>query len=148
MSDKIQCETLVNAPIDRVWEAIGDHRRFGEWFKVAIDQPFEVGKPSTGQITSPAYSHVRWTAEVVAVEPPRRLAFHWHPYAVEQGRDYGNEPMTPVDITLEPDGGGTRVRVVESGFDALPASRRDEAFRMNEGGWKQQLANVRAYVEG
>lgn len=148
MTDRIECEARIAAPIERVWEAIGDHRQFGEWFKVAIDQPFEAGQKSTGHITIPAYAHVRWTAEVVAVEPPHRLAFRWHPYAIEQGRDYSNEPMTLVDIMLEPDGDGTMVRVVESGFDALPASRRDEAFRMNASGWEAQMKNVRAYVEG
>lgn len=148
MTDIIECETRIAAPIERVWEAIGDHRKFGEWFKVALDQPFEAGQQSTGHITIPAYAHVRWTAEVVAVEPPRRLAFRWHPYAIEQGRDYSNEPTTLVDIMLEPDGDGTRVRVVESGFDALPASRRDEAFRMNSSGWEAQMKNVRTYVEG
>ena len=27
------------------------------------------------------------------------------------------------------------LQVVESGFDKIPAHRRDEAFRMNDGGW-------------
>ena len=42
--------------------------------------------------------------------------------------------------------GDTEVEVVESGFDALPAGRRDEAFRMNSGGWEQQMANIRDHV--
>jgi hypothetical protein len=42
--------------------------------------------------------------------------------------------------------GGTRLTVVESGFDRIPASRRDEAFRMNEGGWEEQMKNVEQYV--
>ena len=148
MTDRIEAETRIAAPLDTVWAAIGDHRRFGEWFKVALDQPFEAGKPSTGHMTNPGYTHVRWTVEVVAVEPPTRLAFHWHPYAIEQGRDYSNEPTTLVDITLHSDGDATVVKVVESGFDALPAARRDEAFRMNSAGWTKQMDNVRTYVEG
>jgi hypothetical protein len=39
------------------------------------------------------------------------------------------------------------VRVVESGFDKIPAHRRDEAFRMNEGGWAAQIKNIRNHVE-
>jgi hypothetical protein len=38
------------------------------------------------------------------------------------------------------------LEVVESGFDALPAARRAEAFRMNEEGWQQQMANIAAHV--
>jgi hypothetical protein len=37
---------------------------------------------------------------------------------------------------------------VESGFDALPAGRRAEAFRMNERGWATQMENIRAHVGG
>jgi uncharacterized protein YndB with AHSA1/START domain len=148
MTDKIETETLINASIDRVWDAVGDHRRFGKWFKVALDQPFVAGQKSTGHITHKGYEHVRWSADVVAVEPPRRLAFRWHPYAIEEGRDYSGEPTTLVEIVLEPSGEATRLRIVESGFDALPATRRDEAFRMNASGWDQQMVNVKAYVEG
>jgi len=28
----------------------------------------------------------------------------------------------------------------------LPANRRDEAFRMNDGGWSQQLVNIERHV--
>jgi hypothetical protein len=42
---------------------------------------------------------------------------------------------------------GTLLRVVESGFDKIPAGRRAEAFRMNEGGWTGQMKNIAAYVE-
>ena len=36
--------------------------------------------------------------------------------------------------------------VTESGFDKIPADRRLEAFRMNEGGWTAQLKNIENYV--
>ena len=146
MSDVIRKSTLVSAPIDRVWRAISDHREFGEWFRVALDQPFEAGKPSTGHMTYPGYEHIKWNAEIVAVEPPRRLAFRWHPYAIDPDFDYSNEPTTLVEFTLTERDGDTEVEVVESGFDALPVGRRDEAFRMNSGGWEQQMANIRDHV--
>jgi uncharacterized protein YndB with AHSA1/START domain len=146
MSDRIIESTHIAAPIDRVWRAVSDHRQFGEWFKVALDQPFEAGKPSTGHLTHPGYEHVRWTADVVAIEPPRRFAFRWHPYAIDQSVDYSNEPTTLVEFTLAESDGGTDVEVVESGFDALPAHRRDEAYRMNARGWAAQMTNVRDYL--
>jgi uncharacterized protein YndB with AHSA1/START domain len=146
MTDSIRKSTHIAAPIDRVWRAISDHREFGTWFKVALDQPFEAGKPSTGHITHPGYEHIRWTADVVAVEPPHRLAFRWHPYAIDPAVDYSNEPTTLVEFRLAERDGGTDVEVVESGFDAIPPGRRDEAFRMNEHGWEQQMVNVRDYL--
>src|SRR5690606_40548778 len=58
------------------------------------------------------------------LEPMRRFAFNWRPHAVEPDRDYSNEPHTLVEFTLEPTATGTRLVVVESGFDAIPADRR------------------------
>ena len=81
------------------------------------------------------------------MDEPNRFAFRWHPYAVDANVDYSDEPMTLVEFTLEPNEGGTRLTVAESGFDALPAHRRDEAFRMNDGGWAAQLDNIRTYVD-
>ena len=129
-----------------MWRAISDHREFGSWFKVALDQPFVAGAASTGHMTNKGYEHLRWNASVDAVEPLHRFAFRWHPYAIEPGRDYSSEPTTLVEFLLDPDGDGTRLRVVESGFDALSDSRRDEAFRMNSNGWAKQVENIRDHV--
>jgi hypothetical protein len=38
------------------------------------------------------------------------------------------------------------LRVIESGFDRIPAARRAEAFRMNSGGWEEQMVNIEKYV--
>jgi len=147
MTDSIRTSTHIKAPIDRVWRALSDHREFGEWFRVKLDQPFEVGKPSTGHITHPGYEHIKWNADIIAVEPQRRLALRWHPYAIDPKADYSNEPTTLVEFTLTEKDDGTDLEVVESGFDALPASRRDEAFRMNLRGWDAQMDNIRGYAE-
>jgi hypothetical protein len=39
------------------------------------------------------------------------------------------------------------LKIIESGFDKVPAHRREEAFRMNDGGWTQQVQNIKAHVE-
>ncbi len=41
---------------------------------------------------------------------------------------------------------GTLLVVTESGFEAVPAVRRDEAFRMNDGGWAAQVKNIARHV--
>lgn len=148
MSDRIEKSVDVTAPPAKVWRALTDHREFGTWFRVALDGPFAVGETSTGHITHPGYEHVRWTADVVAMDPETRFVFRWHPYAIDPDVDYSAEPQTLVEFTLTPHGQGTRVTVVESGFDAIPDSRRAEAFRMNEGGWTAQMENIRAHVDG
>ena len=148
MSDRIEKTIIIHAPIDRVWHAISDHREFGTWFKVALDQPFVVGQPSTGHMTYPGYEHCKWNADVVAVEPLRLLSFRAHPHAIDPDVDYSAEPKTLVKFRLEAEGEATRLTVVESGFDSIPEHRRAEAFRMNDHGWTLQVENVRAYLEG
>jgi hypothetical protein len=56
--------------------------------------------------------------------------------------------MTLVEFRLAEAADGTLLTVVESGFDRIPQARRDEAFRMNDGGWTAQVRNIQRYVEG
>ena len=146
MSDRIEKSIELKAPISRVWRAITDHREFGEWFRVELDAPFEPGKPSTGQITHPGYEHVKWTATVKEMQLERLFSFTWHPYAIDASVDYSDEAPTLVEFRLEEIPAGTRLVITESGFDKIPAHRRSEAFRMNEGGWAGQIKNIESHV--
>ena len=146
MTDRIEKTIELNAPIERVWRALTDHREFGEWFRVALDGPFVPGETATGRITHPGYEHVVWPARIEAIEPEHTFAFSWRPYAVDSAVDYTGEPMTQVEFTLQPTATGTRLRLVESGFDGIPAWRRAEAFRMNDGGWTEQVRNIERHV--
>lgn len=147
MSDKIEKTIELKAAPSRVWRALTDHREFGAWFRVALEGPFVVGQASRGHMTFPGYEHIVWEATVKAMEPEQRFAFTWHPYALDPQVDYSAEPPTLVEFRLEPHGGGTRLTLTESGFDRIPSERRAEAFRMNEGGWVQQMQNIRAHVD-
>ncbi len=81
------------------------------------------------------------------MKAPSYFAFTWHPYAVDHSIDYSKEPPTLVEFRLEPIEAGTRLTVIESGFDALPAERRPLALRMNEGGWEEQVGNIKRHAE-
>ena len=148
MADKIERQIDLKAPVERVWQALTDHRQFGEWFRVALEGPFVVGQVARGRITHKGYEHVVWQARVVAIERPSRFAFTWHPYAVKPDVDYSNEEPTLVEFRLAGIAQGTRLTITESGFDRIPAERRDEALRMNGSGWTQQIENIRAHVDG
>jgi uncharacterized protein YndB with AHSA1/START domain len=147
-TDRIRKQIRLNAPPARVWQALTDAEQFGTWFRVRMAGPFVVGQRSVGQITHPGYEHVRMEVLVETMEPETLFAYRWHPYAIDPKVDYSAEPMTLVEFRLQPDGGGTTLIVTESGFDKLPPARRDEAFRMNEGGWGQQMENIRQHVGG
>lgn len=146
MNDRIAIQGYLDASVARVWQALTDHRAFGHWFKVALPAPFAPGREAVGQITHPGYEHLTWRAVVRTMEPPHCFAFDWHPYAVDPAMDYTGEPMTRVTFDLDPHDGGTLLRLEESGFEALPAARRETAFRMNEAGWRQQMQNLRDYL--
>jgi hypothetical protein len=76
----------------------------------------------------------------------RRLAFRWHPFAIDGGTDYSEEPTTLVTFALTDVEGGTLLTITESGFDQLPPSRRDEAFKANAGGWEHQSRLIEKYL--
>lgn len=147
MSQSIERSIDIEAPVERVWTALTEPAQFGAWFRVRIDTGFAVGEEARGQILVPGFEHVPWEVRIVAMEAPRLFAFTWHPYAVEEGADYSAETPTRVEFTLTPISTGTRLTVVESGFENIPEHRRAEAFRMNEGGWAAQVKNIKAYVE-
>jgi uncharacterized protein YndB with AHSA1/START domain len=146
MSDRIEKTIEIEAPVSRVWHALTDHREFGDWFRVRLEGPFAAGQVARGHITYPGYEHLRFEATIRKIEPERLFSFTWHPYAVVPDQDYSKEPPTLVEFTLQKIQRGTLLRVVESGFDKLPAERRLEAYRMNEGGWRQQLDNITRHV--
>jgi uncharacterized protein YndB with AHSA1/START domain len=150
MSDRIEKRIELKAPLSRVWRALTDYREFGEWFRVKLDGPFVPGRVSRGQITYPGYEHVKWEAVVHKMEPERLFSFTWpHPRSLEKAdapADYSAEPSTLVEFRLEKTAQGTLLIVTESGFDNLPADRRLEAFRRNQGGWAEQVKNIEDYL--
>lgn len=147
-TDRIEKQILIDAPRSRVWRALTDVHEFGAWFGVDLEGRFAAGERLTGQITHPGYKHVVMDITVDRLEPERLMSWRWHPHAVEVGRDYSAEPATLVVFELEEADGGVRLTVVETGFDAIPASRREEAYRGNEGGWVSQLERIKRHVLG
>src|ERR1700689_2669030 len=146
MTERIEKQVELKAPVSRVWRALTDYREFGEWFKVKLDAPFVAGQVSRGHITHPGYEHMKWEAVVQKMEPERLFSFTWHPYGIDPKVDYSKETPTLVEFHLEKIPGGTLLKVIESGFDKVPAGRRAEAFRMNSNGWAEQVKNIEAYV--
>ena len=145
-TDRIEKRIELNAPPARVWRALTDHREFGEWFRVNLEGPFVSGQSTRGRITYPGYEHLIMEVVVQKMEPERLFSFHWHPYAVDPKMDYSKERPTLVEFKLEKTRVGTVLVVTESGFDSIPAARRGEAFRMNSGGWTEQMKNIEAHV--
>jgi uncharacterized protein YndB with AHSA1/START domain len=146
VTDRIEKKVVLRAPRSRVWRALTSAEEFGAWFGAKLDGAlFAPAARVQGRITTPGYEHFTLEFIVERIEPETLFSYRWHAYA-EPGFDYGDEPMTLVEFRLVDVAGGTELSVVESGFDRLPAARRDLAFRMNEGGWAEQLKNIARHV--
>ncbi len=145
-TDRIERQIVLRVPRSRVWQALTDPQEFGSWFGIKVAGVFAPGVRSRGRVTHPGYEHVEWDITVERMEAERLFSWRWHPHAVERGVDYSQEPTTLVEFTLEEVPEGTRLKVVESGFDRVPLARRAEAFRMNSDGWTQQLKAIERHV--
>lgn len=167
-TDKIEKRVTLRAPLSRVWKAISDSAEFGRWFGFEVEGEFAPGKTVRGtfqgqldeealmehqrrlglrasKVKAPPKGATFCTVE--SVEPERYFSFRWIPYGIDAEADVENEPTTLVEFRLEEVPQGTLLTITESGFDRVPAHRRERAFRMNEGGWAAQAENIQRYVE-
>ncbi len=145
-TDRIEKEILLRAPRARVWKALTTASEFGAWFGVKLESEFSPGARVKGQLTFKPYEHIIFDFIVDRIEPEHFFSYRWHPYALDPKVDYSSETPTLVEFRLEAVPEGTRLTVIESGFDRIPVGRRAEAFRANAGGWAEQLNNIARHV--
>ena len=116
--DRIQRDVLIAAPPEVVWEVVTEPEHVRQWMS---DAAFEARAGTTGTIGT---HEIR----IEDVEPPRRFSFRWESLLVE--------------FTLSEEDGGTRLSLVESGFEGRGGYRAE-----HEGGWTKFLAQLREYAE-
>jgi len=166
--DRVDKQVALRAPVSRVWQAIVNAEEFGSWFGVKLEGDFEIGKQIHGSLVWPideaaimeyqkqrglAPSRVKFPEPGFVfctperIEPETYFSFRWIPYGIDADIDPETEPTTLVEFRLEKTAEGTLLTISESGFDKVPAHRRERAFRMNEGGWTAQAENVRKHVD-
>ncbi|MGH8216451.1 MAG: SRPBCC family protein [Rhodanobacteraceae bacterium] len=156
-TDRIEKQVLLKAPRERVWRALSEAGEFGTWFGVRFDAPFAEGATVTGKITPTEVDDevaamqkphegtpFEWVVE--RIEPMQRIAFRWHPFAMDEGVDYTSEPMTRIVFELHDAPEGVLLTLTESGFDALPPARRARALAANDDGWAHQMMLVAKYL--
>lgn len=146
-TDRIEKQTILRAPLERVWTAVSDSGQFGAWFKARFHEPFAQGRTLIAEFTEPGYIGRTFALKVEALEPRQRLAFRWRPHEFDSaGEDFSDSTL--VEFLLEPHEDGTLLRIIESGFDRLPPEEREIQLRANDGGWSEQIGRITAYVSG
>jgi uncharacterized protein YndB with AHSA1/START domain len=146
MTDRIEKTIVLRAPRAEVWRAITTAEDFGAWFGARFTSAFKPATTVSGRITTPGYDHLLIDIMIERMDDQRLFSYRWHPHAVDAAVDYSKEPTTLVEFRLEDVPDGTRLTIVESGFDRLSADRRETAFRMNNDGWAQEVKNIERYV--
>ena len=157
LTDRIEKQILLKAPLKRVWRALSDAKEFGDWFGIKFDAPFVPGAILQGVIVGTKvnaevakgqkeYEGLSFEIKIEQMQPERLFSFRWHPGAVEPGYDYSSEPTTLVVFTLEKVPDGVQLTVTETGFDQLPLARRAKAFTANEGGWTIVIKLIEEYL--
>ncbi|MEM7359703.1 MAG: SRPBCC family protein [Pseudomonadota bacterium] len=148
MNNSIIKSIEINAPINRVWQALTDYQEFGSWFMVALENPFEVGQITTGRMLYPGSEGMLFTVRVLKMDAPTFFSFRW-PWDEHNLLDSeaAMEQTILVEFTLSETIGGTRLEVVESGFERVPENQRASMIQGNTRGWEEQTQNIRNYVE-
>ena len=145
-TDRIEKQILLRAPRARVWRALTETREFNAWFGVRLTGTFARGERLSGPVMHPGYEHLTMEITIEEVQPERRLAWRWHPGADEAGERKTPDETTLVVFELDDVDGGTLLRVTETGFNRIPLSRRDRAYRENTDGWDGQMKAIERYV--
>ncbi|MEU0797881.1 SRPBCC domain-containing protein [Amycolatopsis sp. NPDC005961] len=136
----IEREILIAAPPGKVWPLVAEP---GFW--ATDDETVRGTLAEEGQPLVVRHSeHGEFPLRVEKVDPPRYLAYRW--VSAFPGEELREDNSTLVEFTLTPDGDGTRLRVVESGFAALPTSDENRAnvVKDHTAGWEQCLPALAA----
>jgi uncharacterized protein YndB with AHSA1/START domain len=127
---RIEKRLEFDAPVEKVWRAITEPDELAQWFGHRAELDLRPG--GAGAMTWE--EHGRFAVRVEAVEPPTRLVWSW---VHEPDVDFEDAPATRVEWLLtEREGGGTTLRLVETGF------RTELHHKQNTGGWDEELAEL------
>ncbi len=142
-TDRIERETLIAAPQDRVWAMVAQP---GWWVADEGSLTDEVAEEGRSVLAKNS-AYGEFPVRVEKVDPTSYLAYRWA--SAFPGVELRDDNSTLVEFTLTPEGDGTRLRVVESGFGSLAGATEqiDQAQQQNADGWIEVLDSFRSRVE-
>jgi len=126
----VELEIEIHVPVEKAWAFLASEEGMKSWLGPKTYQP-ELGGEVLFDVSYETTKY-HMIGEIVAFNPPHRLAFTWLQDEV------GGErwPVaTTVTLTLEPTQNGTLVKLVHSGFEKLPERYRESEFQSYVEGW-------------
>lgn len=108
MKRDLAFEATYPHPPEKVWRAVTDPRAIAKWlmandFDARVGHRFQFRDKPIGNWDGIV------NGEILEADPPRRLVYSWVSNVID----------TRVAITLEPVPGGTKLRLVHSGFEGF-----------------------------
>ena len=139
--DRIEREIVIDAPVDIVWAVVTEPEQMRGWFSDSVELDLRPG----GEMTLAWDGHRTVKGQVERVEQPHVFAFRW---VAADSTELADGNLLLVEFTLTPEGDGTRLKVVETGFAQLAGSDDDrrEHFDGHNRGWERELGHLVAYV--
>ena len=142
----IEREIYVEAPPEVVFEVVSSPDHLKEWWP--DDAQYEPTPGSVGEIVfgdrNADGAVVPFT--VVDVRPPQRFSFRWtHP--ADEVAAAGNSLLVTFDLT--PSGGGTLLKMTETGFREMgwEVAVLEHQYTEHVSGWEFYLPRLASYVE-
>jgi uncharacterized protein YndB with AHSA1/START domain len=138
--DQIERTVEITRPPDAVWAALTTAEGLGAWF----------GDEATIDLRPGGEARMSWVGghttemRVERVEPPTVFGFTWQ----IEGLPDDDPRRTYVEFTLEPQGGGTRLTVVETGFAQLPDDVHGKEYPAHVEGWGRELGELISHLSG
>jgi uncharacterized protein YndB with AHSA1/START domain len=118
-------------PPEKVWRALTQGRLIEQWLMTNDFQPVVGHRFSFRATPVPGWNGVI-DSEVLVVEPHARLAYSWGSLGME----------SVVTWTLTPTGGGTHLRMEQSGFP----SQEGPNYKGAKYGWRKFIDNLERVV--
>jgi uncharacterized protein YndB with AHSA1/START domain len=137
MNDKTIEHTIwINAPRERVWQALNEPEQLAQWFlPPALQAGMQRDDGGKAYIMLGPMAVPVLTFE--AAEPPRRVTLRGFP-----------DRLLSAAVALNEEGDGTRVNVAMSGFEALPGDAYRPRVEPSRAGWERALENLSAFIGG
>lgn len=137
--DRIERSVTLAQPPRDVWPALTTAEGLSAWFGERATIDLRPGGAASMTFAGGMTVEMR----VERVEEPSVFAYTWRLPDLPE-----DDPRrTYVEFTLEPAGGGTLLRVTETGFAQLPLDIRRQTYESHSDGWSRELAELAGHID-
>lgn len=133
----------IAAPIEKVWRAITEPEHISRWFGQTLFDG--AGRGAQGTMTFEGHDAV--PIRIEQIDAPRAVTYRWcNDNALDSPPSTLDEAHSTVfTFTLEVEGEGTRLTVVEAGFESTSAPLLN--LQRHRVGWDEELDKLIALFE-